>query len=232
MVQARMILVLLGVLLPQLSAAGPWPRGEGNQFLSVSVEIELENRITDDDAPFGTLYYERGLKNDLTLGFDGGSDPLGVSKAFGFVRWPVGPADGPARLALEFGVGAFDGILAVRPALSWGRGITYGSLPGWISLKSRLVVQETYDGVLETDFTLGLKPGPRSMVILQLQTGQPFEASQVVQANQPILGDFFAKIAPSYVHEFRPNQRIEVGLIGGITGSDDFKLKLGLWQDF
>lgn len=220
MVHARIFLVMMGFFLPQLCSAGPWPRGEGNQFVSASIEFEFENGLTNGDDVFGTFYYERGLKNNLTLGFDGGSDPLGTSKAIGFLRWPVGNQDGPSRLALEFGVGAFDGTAAIRPAVSWGRGIERGDVPGWISVDTRLVLQETFDSVLESDFTLGLKPAPRSMVIFQLQTGQPSDE------------DFYAKIAPSYVHEFRPNRRIEFGLISGITGTDEFKLKMGLWRDF
>ena len=227
-----MILVLLGVLLPQLGTAGPWPRGEGNQFLSVSFETEFENGITDGDEFFGTLYYERGLTPDLTIGLDLGTDTSNVSKAFGFVRWPVGASDGPARRALEIGFGAFDETVAIRPALSWGRGITYGGIPGWISLDSRLVFKETFEGVLKNDFTFGLRPGPRGTLILQVQTSQQFQTSLGSQINQPILRDFFAKIAPSYVHEFRPGRRIEFGLISGISGTDDFQLKLGLWRDF
>lgn len=220
MVQARLILVLLGFLLPQPGTAGPWPRGEGNQFLSVSLETEIENGITDTDDLYGTLYYERGLSNELTLGFDGGSDPLGDSKAIGFLRWPAGNQDGPSRLAFEFGLGAFDSTFAVRPALSWGRGIKHGETDGWISVDTRLVFQDTFEGVLESDFTFGLKPSPRGMVILQLQTGQPSD------------DDFYAKIAPSYVQELRPGRRIEFGVISGITGTDEFKLKLGLWREF
>ncbi|MEM6579199.1 MAG: hypothetical protein AAF678_11960 [Pseudomonadota bacterium] len=227
-----MILVLLGILLPQLGLAGPWPRGEGNQFLSASIETEFENGISDGEELFGTLYYERGIEHDLTLGFDGGTDPLGVDKAFGFVRWPVGDHDGPSRLALEFGFGAFDGLVAIRPALTWGRGFSYAEMSGWMSIDSRLVVQDTFDGVFENDFTLGLNSGPRSMVILQLQTGQPFQTRESVQSGQADFGEFFAKIAPSYVYEFKASRRIQLGLISGITGTDEFKLKLGFWLDF
>ena len=220
MVQARIILLILGFCLPQLCSAGPWPRGEGNQFLSVSVETEFETGISEGDGPYGALYYERGLKNNLTLGFDGGSDPLGVSKAFGFLRWPAGKQDGASRLALEFGFGGFDSTFAIRPGLSWGRGFSYADMSGWMSVDTRLVVQETFEGVLESDVTLGLKRGARGMVIFQLQTGQPSD------------GEFYDKLAPSYVHEFRPGRRIEFGLINGISGTDEFKLKLGLWRDF
>lgn len=220
MLQARLFVLLLGVLMPQFCAAGPWPRGEGNQFLSVSVEFELENGVTDGQDFFAGLFYERGLANDLTLGFDAGSDPTGASKAFGFLRWPAGKQDGPSRLAFEFGLGAFDDRPAIRPGISWGRGLMLGEIGGWISVDTRYVLQDSFDSILESDFTFGLRPGPRSMVVLQLQTGLPDDDA------------FFAKIAPSYVHEYRPDRRIEIGLISGITGIDDFKVKLGLWRDF
>ena len=104
--------------------------------------------------------------------------------------------------------------------MSWGRGITLGDIGGWSSVDTRYVLQDSFDSTLESDFTFGLRPGPRGMVIFQLQTGLPDDDG------------FFAKIAPSYVHEFRPDRRIEIGLISGITGIDDFKVKLGLWRDF
>lgn len=220
MAQARLILTMLLVFLPEIGLAGPWPRGEGNQFLSLSIEAELENGITSGDEIFTGLFYERGLTQDLTLGFDLGTDPLGESKAFGFLRWPIRENDGPNRLALEVGFGALDGEPAIRPGLSWGRGFDRGDLAGWMSVETRLVLQEDFDSLLESDFTFGLRPGPRSLVIFQLQTGLPDDDV------------FFAKIAPSYVQQYKPGKWFELGLISGITGVDDFKFKLGLWREF
>ncbi|MEM7075090.1 MAG: hypothetical protein AAGA28_15840 [Pseudomonadota bacterium] len=217
---ARILLTVLGALLAQPGLAGPWPRDEGTQFLSLSIEADRDAVSDQGQGVFGGLYYERGLRNALTFGLDLGSETTEDPKAIAFLRWPVGRRDGRSRLAVEVGAGLYDGKGAVRPGLSWGRGIMRGQIPGWLSVDSRLVLQSGLDGLLETDVTFGLKPTDHTMVILQLQTGQPGT------------GDFYAKIAPSWVYQYRPGRRVELGLVAGVTGNTELRLKLGLWREF
>lgn len=208
------------LFLASQAAAGAWPRPEGETYLSFSVESEFENGISDGSTAYATLYAERGLAHDLTLGLDAGGDEGDMSKAIGFLRWPVGATGGAAVWSMEFGLGLADGDFALRPGLSHGRALTLGAMPGWLSIDSRLLISGGMQGVLETDVTLGLTPARRQMLILQLQTGAASER------------DAYAKFAPSYVLGLSPGRHLELGLAVGIENAPDLSIKLGLWHSF
>jgi len=84
----------------------------------------------------------------------------------------------------------------------------------------RGLIYEKAEGLLEMDFTLGLKPGRRSIVILQLQSGVPSDSVP------------YARIAPSFVYETKPGHHLELGATAGLLNSDDFRIKLGVWLRF
>ena len=212
------------VLILMLSAAqaqgGAWPREQGRTFLSFSIEGEFEVGITDASDGYASLYLEHGLDRDLTLGLDAGGHETDMAKAIGFLRWPVGPRGQAAVWSMEFGLGLYDEDFALRPGLSYGRGLDLGGVPGWLAVDSRALIYDGMEGILETDITLGWRPLQDHMVILQLQTGAPTER------------ETYAKIAPSYVFGLPGGRHLELGVTAGIVEASDITLKLGLWQEF
>lgn len=216
----RSVVICLGLIAPHIGEAGPWPRPEGEMFLSISGEFDVRKDISDDEKFFASLFFERGLKNNLTFGLDAGSRPFGDPEVIAFLRYPISPTDQNARFSAEMGVGFFDGEGAVRPGFSWGRGVTVRNIGGWLSLDTTALVNTERDGRLESDFTFGIRPGEKSLAILQLQTGIPFD------------GDAFAKVAPSYVYELKPGRLLELGVVAGFIESDQLSIKLGIWREF
>ncbi|WP_428515637.1 hypothetical protein [Roseovarius sp.] len=216
----RVVIPVLLLAAPAPALAGPWPRAEDRTFLSTSIEIDAEGGISDGGGFYGSVYAEHGLTDRLTLGLDAGGREDNMSKAIAFLRWPVGATDRTLRLAAEFGLGMARETFALRPGLSLGRGVALGDTPGWISVDSRAVIIDSFDGVLETDITFGLSPGPDAKVILQLQTGIPTDSAP------------YAKLAPSYVHRIAPGYHAEIGVVAGVAEADDFKLKIGFWHQF
>lgn len=217
-----MRVIILGIFMIGASAAlaGPWPREKGETFLSYSIETDFERGLTDGSGLFGSLYAEHGLTDRLTLGIDVSGDDADFTKGIAFLRWPVGPTDRTTRIAAEFGIGLARDSFALRPGLSVGRGLRAGDMPGWLSIDSRTVFIDSFDGLLETDVTLGLTPTPKTKLILQLQTGLPWDS------------DPYAKLAPSYVHRIAPGRHVEVGVVAGVAEADDFKMKIGFWHQF
>lgn len=212
MIRALVILLLMA----GQANAGAWPREAGETFLSFAIEIN-----PDDGAnSFATLYLEHGLKHDLTLGLDAGGHEDDMSKAIGFLRWPIGRTDGNARIALEFGAGLSDGGFALRPGLSWGRGLTWGELPGWLSVETRALLLEGFDGRAEVDVTFGLKPTPRSKIMIQLQTAAPTDKSPSI------------KLSPSWAYEMKPGRHVTLGVTAGVVEAEDMHVSFGIWQRF
>lgn len=216
----RVVIPVLLIACAAPALAGPWLRAEDATFLSYSIETDFENGISDGSGFYGSLYAEHGLTNRLTLGLEAGGHEKDMSKAIAFLRWPVGATDRTLRIAAEFGLGLARDTFALRPGLSVGRGLKLGDTPGWLSIDSRAVIVDSFDGVLETDITFGLSPAPNAQVILQLQTGVPTDSAP------------YAKLAPSYIHRIAPDRHVEVGLVAGVAEADDFKLKIGFWHQF
>ncbi len=216
MIRARVLLLFSLLLWPQILWAGAWPRDEGKGFLSFSIEASTE---TPEDSPV-SLFVEYGLKNNVTLGFDGGGRQTDLTKAIAFLRWPLRSGAQSSVAAVEMGAGFVDDSLALRPALSWGRGTKVFQRSAWISVDMRGLIYDHAEGLLETDFTFGIKPNARSMIILQLQSGVPSD------------GEPYARLAPSFVFETKPGRHIELGATTGLINSDDLRIKVGMWLRF
>ncbi|MEL7258759.1 MAG: hypothetical protein AAFN80_13080 [Pseudomonadota bacterium] len=216
MIRARMLLLTLFLFSPNALWAGAWPRAEGETFLSFSVE---HNPTLPQDSP-ASLFVEHGLSPRLTIGLDAGGRQTDLTKAIAFLRWPLKTGAKNTLTAFELGAGFADDNIALRPGLSWGRGLSFGERSGWIAVDMRGLIYEQAEGLLEMDITLGLKPGRRSIVILQLQSGVP-------SASEP-----YARIAPSFVYETKPGYYLELGATAGLLNSDDLRIKLGVWLRF
>ena len=238
MPRALALLILFCLTAPS-AWAGPWPRGEGETFLSFAAEYS-------DSGDYGSLYAEYGLTETLTLGLDLGATSSDAKKAIAFVRWPVGDTAGPLRMAVQLGVGYAErwrtppfklvvkggGPLPplpgprpqMRPVLqtgfSIGRGLEILGQKGWVTLDTRAEMDDAFTSHYAADATLGLTYPKGHMLILQVQTG----ATDA--------GETWAKLAPSYVLELSDTQHLEMGFVAGVAGDTDIAARLGLWQRF
>lgn len=220
------LLAALALAQADPAAAGAWPRDRGTGFLSSATRVSAPAWSgpgwTGQLNLYSTLYGEYGLGRRLTAGFDIGHGISGKGKAIFFLRKSLPPRSGGSVYALELGLGQIAGQPAVRPGLSWGRGISRrngGS--GWLSLESVAEIRlDTGHTDFKADFTLGLNHGARFKSILQLQTG--------VSQGDPS----FIRAAPSLVVKAGVKSHIELGVTAGIVGDDSYGVKLGLWRDF
>jgi len=215
-------LLLSLLLVPWLAVpalSGAWPRPKGTAFVATSAQIEGPDEHGVYRQNF-SLFAEYGLTERLTLGVDVGGDAVRMSKAVGFLRWPLGPAERPLKLAVEFGAGQVEGEAALRPGLNIGRGIKLWERYGWLAVDSRAVLFESGGISLEGEATVGLSVSARSKVIVQLQAGRPDE------------GRDYTRVAPSFVYQTRPGTHIEAGLVEPLTGGGHRGFKLGLWREF
>lgn len=228
------IFLIFTLFLPAFAHAGAWPREKGEVFLSFSNEISA---ATQTRYATGTsLYAEYGLSNRLTVGLDGTLGATGTpSEGYLFLRTPLGKADRPARLALTFGLGVkripnpwgrTTNQKLARIGASWGRGLQRGWLAvdtsvAWV-LDSSITVPGQSGAIYKADFTWGMKPSGRVMLIWQLQTGKVADAPA------------YAKLTPSLIWKM-PRQKgthIEIGFVYGLRGDDSQSLKLGFWKRF
>ena len=234
------ILALLALsLIGSGASAGPWPRAQGQTFLSATYETGGQ----DDHA---SLYAEYGLSKQLTLGLDLGATPDTTKKAIAFARWPVGGTDRPLRMAAQLGLGyaerwripAFKIVITgggplpalpsprprMRPVLqtgfSLGRGLGILGHNGWITLDTRAETDGELATQYEADATVGLKTQKGHIFIMQLQTGALDT------------GKTWAKIAPSVVVKVANATHLELGLTADLTGSSNAAARFGLWQTF
>jgi len=228
------ILLLFLLFMPSSIIAGAWPREKGEVFLSFSTEIPAAPQTRY--ATGTSLYAEYGLTSRLTVGFDGYLGPKGSpSETYLFLRFPFGKPDRPTHLALSFGLGQKTipnpwGTITrqklARIGAAWGMGLK----TGWLSVDASVatVLDASIDvpgqsGITyKADFTWGMKPSKRIMLIWQLQTGKVPD------------GPSYAKFTPSVVWSIgeKHSSQIEIGLIKGLTGDDSQKLKLGFWKRF
>jgi len=226
--------LLLLLFSPSIALAGAWPRDKGELFLSFSSEVSAHSQTRY--ATGTSLYAEYGLTHRLTIGFDGTLGPEGTpSEAHLFLRSPLGRPKQNAPLAISFGLGQKTtpnpwGTTTrqdtARVGISWGHGLPRGWLGVDISatrvLNSSLVVPGQSGTSYKADFTWGMKPSKRLMLIWQLQTGKAPD------------GPTYAKFAPSLIWKMPRGKGtpIEIGFVQGVTGDDSRNLKLGFWKVF
>lgn len=211
----RALLILL--FLTSAAAAGPWPRAEGEGFLSFSFDLDAEE--LDDN--FLSFYLEYGLSRNRTLVIDRQERGDEIGKTFALIRFPIGSLDRNLKLAYDLGIGAVDDQGALRAGFSIGSGWSMGERTGWWSVDSRaLLFDDGEEGIFESDITFGAQINPRLKAIVQLQGGIPSE------------GEAYAKIANSIVFQASKSRHYLLGITTGIHEADDVHINIGLWQDF
>jgi len=235
----RTLALLALYLIGSDASAGPWPRAQGQTFLSTTYE-------TGGPDDYVSLYAEYGLSKRLTLGLDLGASDDTPKKAIAFARWPLGDTDRPLRMAAQLGLGyaerwrvpPFKLVITggaplpplpgprpkMRPVLQTGfslvRGLTILGHNGWITLDTFAETDDDLATRYKADATAGLKTRKGHLFILQLQTG----ASES--------GKTWAKLAPSVMVKLSKATHLEVGMTAGLTGSGYPAARVGLWQKF
>ena len=227
------LMMLTALALPEGARAGAWPREPGGFFLALSQSLSSGTpSLLAPDLSFRSytsFYGEYGWSERLTLGLDGayGWGPeADLWTGLVFARWALGETAAGDRFAIDLGLGrridSEDGRDArARLGLAWGRGFESGWGPGWMGIESsaeRLVPAD--DTIYKADFTLGLKPDDRWMLILQLQSGLYPEADPLV------------RLAPSVVRRFGEHVHGQFGLEATVAGERSYGLKFGTWLSF
>ncbi|MBY6118774.1 hypothetical protein [Mameliella alba] len=214
--------ILAACLAAPPAGAGAWPRKQGSGFGSIAVRLGWPQDMStwtsmDPTQDYSTLFFEYGLTDRLTLGFDIGHSVGGSGKSVLFLQWPLRQAETGAQMTAQFGLGTIAGEQVLRPGLSVG----WGLQNGWLSIDS---VAEAYVDSGRTDLKMDVTWGrnlPRDRkLILQLQTGQP-------DGYAP-----FVRVAPSLVVPLRGPLKLESGVTWGLTGDTSMGLKMGLWTEF
>lgn len=215
------------------AAAGAWPREDGATFVAIGQTFStgLRTLLAPNQTidGYSSLYAEYGLTSKLTLGLDAaqGSGPdASLRTALVFARYPLGQSPWGDLFAADLGLGwredSRDGNSArLRAGLAWGRGFETGWGPGWMGIEgSAELLTATNDQIFKADATLGLKPTPKWMLILQAQTGR-------YNATEPIL-----RIAPSVVRAIGSRGHLQFGLERTVAGGDTIGVRLGAWFSF
>ena len=220
-----LVLCLTVAAIPAQLCAGAWARDKGATFLSFGATFSAPyDAPGQDHRLYNQLYIEHGLGRDITLGFDAGMDMHSDYSAVVFLRRPI-DLGSRSKFAVQAGLGSASSGgqtgYVLHVGASWGRGLDTRLGSGWLAVdaKADYRLEQAELGVT-TDFTLGLKPGDRTKLIIQLQTGR-YPGS-----------DAYIRLAPAYVREIAPGRHIELGAQLGLVGDRRAGLKLGSWLEF
>ncbi len=238
--------LLLGLVLAVVLTAAPclaggaWPRGKDKVFVSLSyssfgdvmeyvqsryapVPGQEQARLTQEIG----FYVEIGLTERLTFGVDRYLRPR--DDTFGavwFLRRNFDITTLPGSFGFEFGLGAhrdWRGIddTQFRTGLSWGQGFETRWLNGWVEIDAKLgALDKTGSVVWKVDSTLGVKPGERSMIFLQMQTG--------AMDGFPT----YTRAVPTYVRRLGRGISLETALLLGVRNDHNDGGKAGIWIEF
>lgn len=238
--------LLLSALLAVALAAGPgiaggaWPRGKDRGFVSLSYSTSgdiigyvrsMSARGSGVEPPHLRreigFYLEYGLSDHMTFGIDRYVHP--GDHTFGaiwFLRRNFTLDYLPGNFGLEFGGGGYRderGILDTqfRAGASWGQGVETRWMDGWVEVDAKIgTLEKTGSVIWKVDSTLGIKPGERSLLYLQLQSGalDGFAA--------------YTRAVPTYVRKFGHGISLESALLIGLRNEDNDGVKIGAWVEF
>lgn len=223
----RVILALC--LMTGAAQAGPWPRGEGNTFISLSYTVDTDPNSLGTTSfatqGFGSILAERGFNERLTFGLDAGIGETGDFSAHAYVSRAMGPLDGTNRFALHAGGGYVKDNGVEQPqaffGASWGRGLDTRWGGGWTAVDfGTFYWTDTSDVAAKVDVTAGVNFSDTLTFFVQGQAGQYPDA------------DAYVRVVPSVVYGLSEGPRLELGLPVGLTGDTDVGIKLGTWLSF
>ncbi len=222
---ARLLVGAMVIVASTPALSGPWPRGEGNGFLSFGYEI------TADTGTLGlplseslTGYFEYGLGKKLTFVLDANRDDDPQSRgAVAQLRYSLSAPDRTHQWAVSGGVGndtraSGSDSLSVFGA-SWGRGFESRWGGGWATVD----VQYRFGGdasLGKVDGTVGIRPTDNSIVFGQ------------IQISDPQTGETTARLSVNYVRDVSKRLKAEFGLLYGLANDNAAGVRSGLWLDF
>lgn len=220
----RLFATLLCYAITTSAQAGPWMRDVGTQFLATSGTTA----ITKDTGQFQQgfdLYFESGLRENLTYGAEISSLTDSDTRVLGFVQKPLGQPDATVKFTYQLGVGAkqSDGIWSpiLRGGIHMGKGFTHKWGSGWMTVAASLEADTGRDVTLaKIDTTFGLTPHPRLKTMFN------------VRIDKATGGDTGIALAPAIAWKFKGSQHFLVELEARQAATTRFGLKVGLWKDF
>lgn len=217
------ILTFCLTLCASSASAGAWAREKGELFIAAGGNFLLSEGAQLPVHYDPTLYAEWGFTDRITLGIDLHTADQGqIGTLFAFTNIPIGDLTAQNRYAvsLAYGVRARDGTpteTLMRGGFSWGRGLSNG----WLAIDASATL-----GTIDTtwrpklDATWGRNWSDTWTTTLQLQTGQGWT------------NDRYAKISPTVIYAVRPNVKVALGAVQGLTGDKGSALKLETWLTF
>lgn len=202
---------------------GAWAREEGESFLAFGGNVLITDSTQRPVHYDPSIYFEYGLTDRITLGFDGYlADKGEAGNLFGFARIPVAPAEWDTRVALSFAAGVVqipNGT--VEPTLRFGVHLGRGLDQGWLALDALYyLAPEAQREQLKLDLTWGHRLTDRWTTILTGELGTGLE------------GDFYAKISPSIAFDLSEAVTLRGGVTQALTGDRGTGLGVGLWWTF
>ncbi len=217
------LVVCLLALTASVAQAGAWAREKGDLFIAVGGNFLLSDGAQLPVHYDPTLYAEWGMTDRITLGLDIHTADKGrIGTAFAFANIPIGDLTAKNRWAinLAYGLRANESQpieTLLRGGFSWGRGLDNG----WLAVDASATI-----GTIDTtwrpkmDATWGRNWNDRWTTTFQLQTGQGWT------------DDIYAKISPTVIWTWRPNMKVALGAVQGLTGDRGSALKLETWLTF
>lgn len=240
-------LTLLLICQASLAHAGPWPRAEGEVFLSFSTERDR------DGNSYTGLYGEYGWRPRQTLVFELGHSNVGETSAIIWWQRALDRPEGVNRLTVSTGIGVIerDGkvMTLAQIGASWGRGFDglawLRDVPGggWLAVDAQIKLADsdeeepdrtpdengrwsnrqvylTPKTTIKTDVTLGWNASSSLMVINQLRLEDRDDTG------------FSARLASSVVRDIAGPVKVELGVVMSLAGEGEHALKLGTWLRF
>lgn len=210
----------------QAAEAGPWARGKGRSFVSLSYELTVDRTdplLTPNNEIL--LYGEHGLSPSLTFVLDGTADLTDNDRTLiAALNWSLARPDATHQVALLAGIGRRDDATGsfTFPVIgaSWGRGFDTRWGGGWTMAEAQYRAAPGAQALAKLDLTLGIRPADRAFVYGQLQFARPGD------------GDPTARLTATMVYEVTEVVRAELGLLYGVTNDDTMGLRSGVWLEF
>ena len=212
------------ICLTTSAQAGPWMRAEGTQFLASSGTIAITKETGLLQQGFD-LYFEGGLRPNLTYGAEISTLSDSDTRIIGFLQKPIGTQEKPLKLTYQIGIGArqSNGIWSpiLRGGLHFGKGFEHKWGAGWMTVAASLESDTSRDTTLaKLDTTFGLTPHKRLKTMLNLRL------------DKSTGGDLGVAIAPALAWQFKDTQHILIELEARKANTTRFGIKVGIWNTF
>jgi len=214
---------ILFLFATSTAQAGPWPRAQGEFFLSFGGNVALLGESVRPVHYDPTLYLEYGYSDRITVGLDGFTADRGdAGSLFAFARYAFEIPSSTDKWAAGVGVGTT--ILpngqqgeTLRITGHWGRGMD----TGWLAVDAEAsfgLSQNLTQTKIDATWGYRFNDTWTSAVQFQIGTG--------------LSGDTYTKISPSIIWNATPNMQIRAGLVQALSGDYGTGLSLQTWMTF